>query len=474
MSSKNDQIRPLLKINSYISSLNASDLFDLTFQENIYKEYCLTNEDKEKFIISYLNEEQKIKSDIISKNDLFQKQITKIIKIISYISYKESSTSYLITNSFKYQQMNKNLFKPNVCERIWLLFKKDEYNKINEGDIIKLGYLRIKFDKIVLENKTDESMDNLSNDNNSNTNKLHENEENIHYCRHCFQTETNPNDPLICPCKCTNSLKYIHFSCLKNTINLKIHKKHDKYYDVYFFMSYNCDICLSTFPKYITYKNKNLNLLDIDVSNYKNYILCDMSQYDKENNYIFHIGYLVIKLDEDIPLTIGRKKDNQITFNEVSISRNHCEIIKKDKDIFIKDLGSKYGTFKYIKEEQEINIGDSITLISGNFKFDFNLTKKQSLFDLDLIFNNLYKSIINSSCCCSNYLKDKGDVPILQNDDQINPQLNSNICILEKDSKTEYDKRFRDFDSYNDYIINMDEINEDREIDKKSINENYS
>ena len=474
MTLKNDIIRPLLKINSYVSSQNMNDLFDLTSQENINKEYNLSNEDKEIFIISYQDEKQNINSDIISKNDLFQKHLKKLIKITSYIIYKESSTSYLIINSFKYQQNNQNLFKPNICERIWLLFKKDEYNKINEGDIIKLGYLRLKFDKIVLENKLNENVNFSSNENNSNANKLQESEENKRYCRHCFQPETNINDPLICPCKCKNSLKYIHYSCLKNIINVKIHKKHDKYYDIYFLMSYNCDICLSTFPKYITYKNKNLNLLDIDVSNYKNYILCDMSKYDKENNYIFHIGYIVIKLDENVPLTIGRKKTNQITFNDVSISRNHCEIIKKDNNIFVKDLGSKFGTYKYIKDEHEINIGDSITLISGKFKFEFNLSKKETLFNLDLIFNNLYKSIFNWGCCCSNFTKDKGDVPILQNEEQINPQLNSKLCILNKDSKTEYDKRFKDFDSYNDYIINMDEISENSEKDKKSINGNFS
>ena len=52
---------------------------------------------------------------------------------------------------------------------------------------------------------------------------------------------------------------------ISNSNNLKIHKKHDKYYDMYLFQNYNCEICLATFPKYLIIKNKKVNLLDIEI-----------------------------------------------------------------------------------------------------------------------------------------------------------------------------------------------------------------
>ena len=100
-------------------------------------------------------------------------------------------------------------------------------------------------------------------------------------CRICYGEDTNEKNPLICPCKCYGSMKFVHLSCLKNNINLKIHKKHDKCYDMYLFQNYNCEICLSTFPKYLIIKNKKVNLLELDTSNYKNYALCDLIQYDE-------------------------------------------------------------------------------------------------------------------------------------------------------------------------------------------------
>ena len=34
-------------------------------------------------------------------------------------------------------------------------------------------------------------------------------------CRICFEEQTNTKDPLISPCRCTGTSKYIHHSCLQ-------------------------------------------------------------------------------------------------------------------------------------------------------------------------------------------------------------------------------------------------------------------
>ena len=194
----------------------------------------------------------------------------------------------------------------------------------------------------------------------------------------------NNNDPLICPCKCNGSMKFVHLTCLKNNINLKIHKKHDKYYDMYLFQNYNCEICLATFPKYLIIKNKKINLLEIELSNYKNYALCDLIQYDENNDYIYHIGYLVLRLENEIPIKIGRKKENNVIFNDLSISGYHCELLVQNNILYLKDLGSKYGSMKYIRNKHDIQLGNIIELISGKYKFEFNLIKKESISSSDL------------------------------------------------------------------------------------------
>ena len=475
---KNKKLNLDLEIN-IITSLNYSkDLFLIETNEIINKKVLFSEKDTELFIINYLINGTDEKIDIVSKiNMLNALQLYSKTKIILCIKYNELSNSFSLFNSYKYQKI-KNLYKVENCERIWKLFNKDELYEINEENIIKIGHLRLKFDKIFFENSINNECNNNNNDssisserniNNNNNNIIFNTEPNeTHYCRICYQKEISKNDPLICPCKCYGSMKFVHLSCLKNNINLKIHKKHDKYYDMYLYQNYNCEICLATFPKYLIIKNKKINLLDIDISNYKNYAFCDLIQYDEKNDYIFHIGYLVLRLENNIPIKIGRKKENDVIFNDLSISGNHCELICKDNILYLKDLGSKYGTMKYIQNEYEINIGDVINLISNKYKFEFKLIKKESIFlNFDVFgLGEIIQTFFSNKCCCGSS-KDKGDYDVFndggncKNDKIIDKVNNMNESEENKENnitneKLRYYEKFKDFDSYNDYVINMD------------------
>lgn len=470
MKDNKNKFKVELQISIITSINNSKDLFLMDSNEPKNEKLLFSNKDKELFALDYLNENRNKKIVIVQKEKIIDilKNNSKI-KVILYIKYNEISNSYSIFNSYKYQKIE-NLYGAENCERIWKLFKKDEYYEINEEDIIKIGHLRLKFDKIYFDDNIGEIEKKINNNNESSIssekNKSGKNINNntepneTHYCRICYQKEINNNDPLICPCKCYGSMKFVHLSCLKNNINLKIHKKHDKYYDMYLFQNYNCEICLATFPKYLIIKNKKVNLLDIELSNYKNYALCDLIQYDENNDYIFHIGYLVLRLENEVPIKIGRKKENNVIFNDLSISGNHCELIYKNNILYLKDLGSKYGTMKYIQNEYELQIGDFLQLISGKYKFDFNLIKKESFFidffGIGEFFQNLFEYK-----CCGGSNKDKGDYDVLNNNSKSDNIIQNKNSEENKDNKLTVDKmkyyeKFKDFDSYNDYIINMD------------------
>jgi hypothetical protein len=477
-----------LQIDIITSMNNPKDLFLINSTEIKTEKLFFSNKDTELFIINYFVDEnlEEEKIEIVTRMKVLEiLQKKQKFKIILYIKYNEQTNSFTIFNSYKYQKM-KNLYKAENCERIWKLFDKDEYNEIKEEDIIKIGHLRLKFDKIVFEQKKEDEMNdknNLSDSMNSsdkknnnarnekNNNNGDEGGKNIiyntepnetHYCRICYQKEINKNDPLICPCKCYGSMKFVHLSCLKNNINLKIHKKHDKFCDMYLFQNYNCEICLATFPKYLIIKNKKINLIEIDTSNCKNYALCDLIQYDEKNDYIFHIGYLVIRLDNTISLKIGRKKENDVIFNDLSISGIHCELNCQNNSLYLKDLGSKYGTMKYIQNEYEINVGDSIQLISNKYKFELNLVKKENFINLGFL-GEFFDNLFEYRCCgCSS--KDKGNYDVFNNSINNSNNFDKKISNGREDNnkdritneKMKYYEKFKDFDSYNDYVINMD------------------
>lgn len=486
-----------LEINSRSWLKETDDLFDFESYNMTKKLYTLTNEDKENFIISYKEGEQE-KIDIVTSRHLKEKLYNfKPTKIIGVLKYMNSNSNFKVINSFKSKRM-KVLYKPQDCERIWELLSKEDFSIINEGDIIKLGRIRIKFDKINLKetingdnNKNefinDGSLRKVEQDDNNNSvrdgdscdnyndilasknnNSLTEEKKymkniedkiNIDYCcRLCYQNESSISDPLISPCKCNGSMKYIHLSCLKRSISSKIQKRHEGHCDFYLFKGYNCEICLSNYPKYITYKNMVYPLVDIDIdsSNFNNYVQCSLSQYVDNNHKIMNLGYLIFYIHENNQLTIGRKQNNQIKLKDISISRNHCEIIRKGQNILLRDLDSKFGTMKYIKDFYEININEQVKLLSGKHEFDFYLKKRSKFFSF---------SWFSFGCCsCNQSSKDKGEVLInvenkYNQKKKISEGFQINNTSPRNDSiNCDYYSRFKDCDSYNDYIIQLDYI----------------
>ena len=473
MKEKNKQYNVDLHINLKTYLNDFKDLFLISSTKEISsKKYIFPQQTKELYIISSPGKES---TDIIPSQKL--KEIIKnnpSIKIISYIKYDENKNSFKFCKSFKYQKYQ-NLYKPENCERLWKLLPQQELNLIMQNDIIKLGYISLKFDKIFFS-KIKEDNDYNNNDNiniiqeknSSYSSKINSDDESQKFCRICYQKGMGPIpgnrdwdvDPLISVCQCLESMKYVHLSCLKNKISSNIYKKHYKYYDIYLFQNYYCDICLSTYPKYILIDNKQTNLLDLDTSNYDNYAICDMIKYDEKNEYNFRIGFLVIHFDEESVIKFGRKKENDVVFNDLSISGFHCELISKNGNLFLKDVGSSYGCLKYIQNDVEINeVNEEIknNFISGNNKFEVNLVKNEALFNFDCI--GFIKNLIFENKCCSSSVNNKGDVEVLNDikEEANNEENNGNMEENKTgNSKTKYFEKFEDCDSYNDFVINID------------------
>ncbi len=86
----------------------------------------------------------------------------------------------------------------------------------------------------------------------------------------------------------------------------------------------------------------------------------------------------VLTLPADV-VKIGRDPSAQIRVNSTEVSRIHCEIHVRDGNVFVKDLGSRNGTFvngEAIFGEAQISAGD--TLHVGNMVFELAGEKKKA------------------------------------------------------------------------------------------------
>lgn len=84
-----------------------------------------------------------------------------------------------------------------------------------------------------------------------------------------------------------------------------------------------------------------------------------------------------IKLKDDCPLTIGRSEDADIPIADERVSRLHCGIRYEDGEYFVKDLGSRNGTFLNGKqmEMEKLTPGDKIRVGSATLKVEKTITK---------------------------------------------------------------------------------------------------
>ena len=63
-------------------------------------------------------------------------------------------------------------------------------------------------------------------------------------CRICLSPEEDPIDnPIINPCQCIGSVKYIHLECIREWLEGKKHKKETPYVNSYIWRGLECEIC---------------------------------------------------------------------------------------------------------------------------------------------------------------------------------------------------------------------------------------
>ena len=216
-------------------------------------------------------------------------------------------------------------------------------------------------------------------------------------CRICYMEEMDKKiNPLIKPCKCSGSMKYIHYECLLHWLKTKVLISKNIYNNNGFFSIYSlnlieCELCKNHFTNYIKHNNKIYSLIDLEKKfdeekkkpkknkeNNNNYIIFDTITPGKQDN---KYRYLV-KFDKNNILKIGRALEMQLILNDISVSRNHCQLkLEEDGNIILEDNNSKFGSLVLLQtEEIEILKGQTLTIQIGTNYLNISMKRKTNLF----------------------------------------------------------------------------------------------
>ena len=290
------------------------------------------------------------------------------------ITYDIDNRVYILANSINGERINED----------------DYYGyELNEGDIIKIGRYKIKVRKIKLNKKIEkdeneekieekkekekiedkketeksENISILKEDKDKTEDKYSSNKKDKiidiknkvpndsidKQCRICFSSSEELS-PLISPCSCTGSSKYIHLLCLQKWLQSKIKLEYkevnENLISGYIYHPAQCEICKEYMPDFVKKNNNLYEICDYHSSSENNednyFTLETIGSIKNHEKYIFDV---IIKSEQPISvISIGRYNGSDIRLEDNTISRIHSALTVENNKLYIKDMSSKFGT----------------------------------------------------------------------------------------------------------------------------------
>ena len=335
------------------------------------------------------------------------------------ISYGKKKYLEIIKNKY-YLDENDDLINQNPC---FFLLKRSKIEKemnkyqLNPGEIIKIGRITMRIRDIKFQNNKNNNINNNNIETENNNNKkiknlettervlninkiISNNNDNIirkknmkkiaqkelfsklekknRVCRICYLEEdpNSPDDPLIQPCICSGSMKFIHLTCLRKWVSTRSCVRIDDTPDCKIFLikPVVCELCKTKFPDFIKYENRLFPVIDFS-KEFENFLTLESLTLDRENNKFIY----VISLDENKKIKVGRGHEAKVNLSDISVSRIHCIMTVINHKVFIEDNDSKFGTLILV-QTPSIKLVENLPLYIqvGRSFFECKLIKAKS------------------------------------------------------------------------------------------------
>ena len=266
------------------------------------------------------------------------------LTVLFKVSPSGSASQFVVENCSRtdiYEEAN---------DKLWLIvrsLKKDnlkENCRLNRGEILKLGRMRIKLKDYRIVDAIN-ACDRVSNEAEEGPVEAKacddQPKDENDTCKICFNATSDPTNPLISACKCTGTMKFIHFQCLKAWMSLKLVVKESPMVKSYFWKSFECEICKSSYPYCILHTGTRYSLIDVKKPEEGSFVMLESLNHEKNTSRIIHI---VTPTETKSSLKMGRGHESDVRVTDISVSRFHASINCTKQGIYIEDNDSKFGT----------------------------------------------------------------------------------------------------------------------------------
>ena len=361
-------------------------IFEILFDENSNYELKFNNYDFDDYgniktknsawfalIRNRMDDKENLNRYELREGDIIRMgRICLMLKILNYQKYENHNSLKNSINNFNQNNNKISVTSPDINN------SKINFNE-NASTKTEIILKEIQTKSPITRKKIKIKLYNLKQKINDN-NLIDDKKEN--FCRICYGEENQEDNPLVQPCNCQGSMKYIHLICLKHWLETNAYtlSENNTFSKTFKFKEpeARCELCKTKLPDYIRHKGKLYKIMDFG-NYYHNYAIFENLTLDKNN----HKYLYMISLDNTNQiLSIGRGCDCSLIINDASISRNHCALRFCNKKLFIEDCGSKFGTSIFCFSEK-IKLIDELQLYLqiGRSFIKCKVKKNSCLFD---------------------------------------------------------------------------------------------
>eukprot|EP00922_Rhytidocystis_sp_ex-Travisia-forbesii_P017424 GHVS01025987.1.p1 GENE.GHVS01025987.1~~GHVS01025987.1.p1 ORF type:complete len:622 (-),score=130.91 GHVS01025987.1:474-2339(-) len=242
-------------------------------------------------------------------------------------------------------------------KKLWTIVKElpEKNYSLQENDVIKLGRFKLRVKQLV---RAGDVVPEVKLDDCDTPITAASSEEMIlMQCRICLLEGNQEDDPLICPCQCRGSIKFVHVECLRHWVNGKINITDDQR-NTFFFRQIQCELCKTVFPSSINFNSEKIQIVKVPTTEPPFIVLENLVGNSQR-------GVHVISMAEKKDLKLGRGHESDVRIPDVSISRYHATIRFVGDCFQLSDNDSKFGTLVAMRKAQAIEKDETMSIQVG-------------------------------------------------------------------------------------------------------------
>lgn len=283
---------------------------------------------------------------------------------------------------FPFQQQGQKLDKQKF-EKLWLAVRgfndSPRGYRLCEGDVIRLGRMKFRVKEIQTAGPGKPDPDfRLADLVNLRMNTDYSEEGGFTFklpCRICLSEVYVPDNPLISPCKCTGTMKYIHLNCLQMCLKSKINTRSSDFALSFSWKTMSCDLCKKPYPHKFCIAGNIVELVEIPKPAEK-FIVLESLCKDKNSNKGIHI----LSFHSKKSIGLGRGHDCELRVSDISVSRIHAKITMHEDSFYLEDHTSKFGTLIQVKRPVVLSQFDEYWFQSGRSLCKVHVNRPWSVF----------------------------------------------------------------------------------------------